>query len=72
MKPKPLRDKTYYRNVKNAEGKTNQKYPHHYDDDIKSAVEWLNDKVMESSVNLNAEEVLEYISEAFEDVVSTH
>jgi len=41
----PLKDKIYYHNVKNAEGKTNQQYPHHYDEDIKSAVEWLKEKI---------------------------
>ena len=41
MKPEPLDGKIYVHNVKNEEGKTNKKYPYHFDTDIKLAVKWL-------------------------------
>lgn len=72
MKPEPLKNKTHYHNVKNAEGKTNQKYPYHYDSDIKSAVEWLEKKIGESNnsdtICMSKGELYEWIEETFEDV----
>ena len=71
MKPRPMKGKTMYHGIKNALGQTNKLYPHHYDTDIKSAVEWLKEQMFkDDDITPRSFGISKgLIDKAFEDVI---
>lgn len=70
MKPEPLKDKNYYAEDYTTNISIKRNLPIYQRKDIKSAIEWLKDKLKKNQLsNLDYNYVCNDIDKAFEDVL---